>query len=37
MVNVPVIHVFIKNAKGITMGISVVIICSSVNNRGVTV
>lgn len=37
MVNVSVIHVFIKDAKGMTMDISVVITCSSVNDSGVTV
>lgn len=37
MVNVPVIHVFIKNAKGMTLDVSVVITCSSLNNSGVTV
>lgn len=37
MMNVSVIHVFIKNAKGMTMDVSVVITCSSVNNSGVTV
>lgn len=35
--NVSVIHVFIKNAKGMTMDTSVVITCSSVHNSGVTV
>lgn len=37
MMNVSVSHVFIRNAKGMTMDRSVVITCSSVNNRGVTV
>lgn len=37
MMNVSVIHVFIKDAKGMTMDMSVVITCSSVNNSGVTV
>lgn len=37
MMNVSVIYVFIKNAKGMTMDISLVITCSSVNNREVTV
>lgn len=37
MMNVSVIHVFIKNAKGMTVDVSVVITCSSVNNSGVTV
>lgn len=37
MMNVSMIHVFIKNAKGMTMDISLVITCSSVNNSEVTV
>lgn len=37
MMNVSVTCVFIKNAKGMTMDISVVITCSSVNNSGITV
>lgn len=37
MMNVSVIHVFTKNAKRMTVHVSVVITCSSVNNSGVTV
>lgn len=37
MVNASAVRVFIRNTRGMTMDISVVITCSSVNNRGTTV